>query len=77
MKSVTGIIVTLNEEQRIQEAILSLKRICSEIIVVDSGSMDRTLEIAAGEGARTYSQHYLGDGQQKNFGQNIKIGSLI
>ncbi|MCQ2287325.1 MAG: glycosyltransferase family 2 protein, partial [Bacteroidales bacterium] len=53
-------------EAHIEDCILSLKQICNEIIVVDSGSRDRTMEIAQSLGAKTYSQSYLGDGIQKN-----------
>ena len=42
---ITATIITLNEERNIARAIESL-RCCEEIIVVDSGSADRTLELA-------------------------------
>jgi glycosyltransferase involved in cell wall biosynthesis len=42
----TGIIPSLNEEQNLEACIESFREICDEIIVVDSGSTDRTLEIA-------------------------------
>ena len=66
MKPISGIITTLNEERNIAEAIRSLKQICDEVIVVDSLSKDHTCEIANAEGAKVYSQSYLGDGIQKN-----------
>ena len=65
-KNISGIITTLNEEKNIAAAIASLQRVCNEVIVVDSESNDRTLEIAKGLGARVYVQPYLGDGIQKN-----------
>ncbi|MGL4449275.1 MAG: glycosyltransferase family 2 protein [Aeromonas sp.] len=66
--SITGVIITLNEEKNIEDCILSLKNICNEIIVVDSGSHDNTVEKAKKLGARVFHQTYLGDGPQKNFG---------
>lgn len=68
MNPITGIITTLNEEQNIGECIESLRLICNEIIVVDSLSNDKTVEIAQEKGAKVYLQSYLGDGIQKNFG---------
>ena len=42
--------------------------ICDEVVVVDSCSTDRTVDIAQAMGAKTYVQPYLGDGPQKNVG---------
>lgn len=65
---ITGLIITLNEEQNLEACVASLRQICNEIIVVDSGSSDRSVEIARQLGCKTYIQHYLGDGIQKNVG---------
>ena len=46
---ITATIITLNEERNIARAIESL-RCCDEILIVDSGSMDRTVELAAEPG---------------------------
>jgi len=77
MKNISGIIITLNEEKRIAAAIRSLKEICTEIIVVDSGSTDQTVAIAKVEGAKAYVQPYLGDGPQKNFGHRFASNAWI
>lgn len=66
MKPISGIITTLNEEHNILDAIRSLQQVCDEVVVVDSGSTDRTREIAQAAGAAVYVQPYLGDGIQKN-----------
>ncbi len=68
MEEITGIIITLNEEDNIGDCIDSLRKICSEIIVVDSLSKDNTVKIAESKGARVFLQEYLGDGPQKAFG---------
>ena len=39
----------------------------AETIVVDSGSVDNTVEIARSRGARVIEQAWLGFGPQKNF----------
>lgn len=68
MMPITGIVITLNESAMIAECLHSLRRICDEIIVVDSLSSDDTSEIAAREGAKVIKQTYLGDGPQKAHG---------
>jgi glycosyltransferase involved in cell wall biosynthesis len=68
MNKITGIIITLNEEKNIKECINSVKKVCDEIIVVDSLSTDNTVKIAEECGAKVYLQKYLGDGPQKAFG---------
>nr|WP_300313127.1 glycosyltransferase family 2 protein [Halomonas sp.] len=67
MNPITGIIITLNEQDNIQDAIASLRPVCDEIIVVDSGSQDDTVALAEAAGARVIHQSYLGDGPQKAF----------
>jgi glycosyltransferase involved in cell wall biosynthesis len=39
----------------------------AEMIIVDSGSVDNTVEIARSRGARVIEQAWLGFGPQKNF----------
>ncbi|MBO4281833.1 MAG: glycosyltransferase family 2 protein [Bacteroidales bacterium] len=68
MNHITGLIITLNEAENIAECIASLRQVCEEIVVVDSGSTDKTVEIARASGAKTVVQPYLGDGPQKNVG---------
>lgn len=63
---ITAAIITYNEERNIARAIESL-RCCDEIVVVDSGSSDRTPEIAAKLGARVIDSPWPGYARQKNF----------
>ena len=46
MNEITVIILTKNEEKNIEKCILSAKQIAQRIIVVDSGSIDKTIELA-------------------------------
>ncbi len=62
----TGIVTTLNEERNITECVQSLLRVCDEVIVMDSYSSDRTVELAQQAGAKVYLHEYIGDGLQKN-----------
>src|SRR3954464_3128885 len=62
---ISATIITCDEERNIARAMESL-RCCDEIVVVDSGSLDRTPEIAAKLGARVIESPWPGYAQQKN-----------
>ena len=62
---ISATIITLNEERNIARAIESL-RCVDEIVVVDSGSIDRTVEIAEKLGARVVESAWPGYANQKN-----------
>jgi glycosyltransferase involved in cell wall biosynthesis len=62
---ITATIISLNEERNIARAIESL-RCCDEILVLDSGSNDRTMELAANLGARVVESPWRGYAGQKN-----------
>ncbi len=62
---ISATIITCDEERNIARAIESL-RCCDEILVVDSGSTDRTVEIAAKLGARVIESPWPGYAKQKN-----------
>ena len=63
---ISATIVTLNEERNLARALESLM-VVDEIVVVDSGSIDRTVEIARGYGARVIAHDWPGYAAQKNF----------
>ena len=62
---ITAAIITFNEERKIARAIESL-RCCDEIVVLDSGSVDRTVELAEKLGARVVDRPWTGYAEQKN-----------
>lgn len=63
---ISATIIAVNEERNIARAIESL-RCCDEIVVVDSGSIDRTVEIAEKLGARVIESPWRGYAGQKNY----------
>ncbi|HEY3439751.1 MAG TPA: glycosyltransferase family 2 protein [Paludibaculum sp.] len=63
---ISATIITYNEELNLPRAIESL-RCCDEILVVDSGSSDRTVEIAEKFGARVVEANWRGYAGQKNY----------
>lgn len=64
---VSAFIVAHNEEQKLPDCLRSL-RFCDEVIVVDSHSTDRTVEIAEQAGARVLIRKWNGYIEQKAFG---------
>ncbi len=73
---ITATIITLNEERNIDRAIESL-RCCDEIIVLDSGSSDRTLEVANKLGARVIERAWVNYAQQKNTAAELASNDWI
>jgi len=63
---ISAAIITYNEERNIARALESL-RCCDEIVVVDSGSTDRTVELATKLGARVLDMAWRGYAGQKNY----------
>jgi glycosyltransferase involved in cell wall biosynthesis len=62
-----AVIITYNEEDRLPDALASLRQVADEIVVVDSYSTDRTVAIACEAGARVVQNRFEDYGQQKNF----------
>ena len=52
MIKISAYIVTLNEELRLDKTLTAVSQIADEIIVVDSGSTDKTEEIALKHNAK-------------------------
>jgi glycosyltransferase involved in cell wall biosynthesis len=64
---ITACIITLNEERDLPRCLKSITPVADEILVIDSGSQDATVEIAGKFGARFVHQDWLGYVGQKNF----------
>ena len=69
-------IITLNEEANLARTLASVQ-FADEIVVVDSGSTDRTLEIAAACKARLFLEPWRGFAGQKNFAIEQCMGEWI
>ena len=68
MNTISGLVITLNEEDHIRDCLTSLFRVCDDVVVVDSSSEDDTAKIAREMGATVIDQPFLGDGPQRSFG---------
>jgi glycosyltransferase involved in cell wall biosynthesis len=67
MPTLSVILITRNEEANLDDCLASLEGIAQQVVVVDTNSSDRTLEIAQNHGATIAQPHdWPGFGPQKN-----------
>jgi glycosyltransferase involved in cell wall biosynthesis len=75
------VIITYNEEANLARTLESVRPlVCDgkgEIIVVDSGSTDRTVEIAKSYGAKVFVEEWKGFAAQKNSGIDKATGEYV
>ena len=65
--SLTVVILTKNEERHITRALASVSRIADRCVVVDSGSIDRTIELARNSGAEVRENPWVNYATQFNW----------
>ncbi|MDR3348931.1 MAG: glycosyltransferase family 2 protein [Acidaminococcales bacterium] len=72
------VILTFNEERHVAETIASARQVAEEIIVVDSGSTDKTVEMARAAGAKVFFRAWDGDfAAQRNFGTEQATADFV
>jgi len=71
MATLSVVIVAMNEERTIGRVLEAVRSIADEILLVDSGSEDKTIEIAKNLGARVIHQDWLGYAGQKNYALSL------
>lgn len=66
--AVSIVILTLNEEKNLPACLASVAG-ANDVVILDSGSTDRTAEIARTAGARVFTNPFRDFAQQRNFAQ--------
>ncbi len=69
--SLSVFIIACNEVDRIPRTIASVQGLVGEIIVVDSGSTDGTVELCCELGVRTEFREWSGYGEQKRYAESL------
>ena len=72
----SAVVITKNEEKNIEECLMALT-FADEIVVVDSGSSDRTIEVASKFTKNVFSHPFENFGAQKNFALSCSFGEWI
>jgi glycosyltransferase involved in cell wall biosynthesis len=67
MEKISAVIISFNEEKKIADCINSLKPLVDEVLVVDSFSTDKTLQIVKSLGGKLIQHPFEGYIQQKNY----------
>lgn len=70
-------VVCCNEEAHIARCLASVVKWCSEVVVIDSGSTDSTVEIARSMGVRLVHEKWAGFVEQKRFGLTLCSGEWV
>mgnify|MGYP001611677470 FL=1 len=67
MTNVSVIILTYNEELHLQRVLTNVQSFSKEIVIIDSGSTDRTVEIANAFKSRVYVHPFVNQSSQLNW----------
>ena len=74
---ISAVIITYNEERRLEDALKSLAGVVSEIVVVDCLSTDETAKIARRFTDRVFERTWTNFAEQKNFANGKAAHSWI
>lgn len=74
---ISAVIITKNSERTLQKCLESLPAVVDEIIIVDSGSTDSTLDIAKDYQCKIINTPWLGYGPTKNLGQKAALAPYV
>ena len=79
-RTLSVILITLDEEERLPACLASVQGLADEIVVVDTGSRDRTVEIARRAGARVNHiarSDFRGHGISKQRALDLATGAWV
>jgi glycosyltransferase involved in cell wall biosynthesis len=78
MPSISAVIITKNQEQKIGRTIDALKKVSNDVVVVlDTDSTDQTEAIATEKGARVFKKQWAGYSLQKNYGSDQALHNWV
>ncbi|HEX5609713.1 MAG TPA: glycosyltransferase family 2 protein [Solirubrobacterales bacterium] len=74
--TISACVIARDEEARLPDCLASL-RFCDQVVVVDSGSVDRTRELAAAAGAKVVENPWPGFAAQRNVALDHASGEWV
>ena len=77
MAKISACIISFNEEKKIEDCLKSLQPIADEIVIIDSNSTDKTLEIAKKYTDKIFLHDFQGYGRQKNLATDKAANNWI
>lgn len=77
MNKISATILAFNEERHIGACLESLREVADEIIVVDSGSTDRTVEICNDFGCKVRTRKFDGFGAQRQYATSLTTHQYV
>jgi hypothetical protein len=75
-ETITACVIAQDEEERLPDCLAGLE-FCDQVVVVDSGSRDRTREIAAAAGAKVVENPWPGFAAQRNVALDHASGDWV
>ncbi len=77
MATISVALICLNEEHHLPDWLESIRPVADQVVAVDAGSRDRTVEILRGAGARVEQRDWTGYGDQRNHAASLCTGDWI
>jgi glycosyltransferase involved in cell wall biosynthesis len=77
MPTLSVVIVACDEERTIARVLAAVQPLANEIILVDSGSTDRTIEIAKSFNVKLFHKDWIGYAAQKNYAISLATSDWI
>lgn len=77
MEGLSVTIITRNEEKNLDRCLGALQGVADEIIVIDSYSTDRTVEICERYGCKVTSREFTGFGSQRQYAAGLTAHSFV
>ncbi len=74
---ISAVLITLNAEYLLEQVLKPLSECCDEIILVDSGSVDNTIQIAKKYNCKTYYRAFDGYGNQKRYAVGLATHNWV
>lgn len=71
MIKISVVIITLNEERNLERCLKSVADVADEIVILDSFSTDKTIEIAKQYNAEVHQEKFAGYVQQRNIANSF------